>query len=269
MKRGFTLIELLVVIVIIAILASGVFMMSRAGGDRAAIAKTTTKIQAIAGLLEVYKAQYGTYPRVRSGIITGGIKVRTPSGSLRNINSGDYCFNVDFSFIADLGDTNLNEGSEASFGLMSYFVPRVSIMESEMPEDSDMRPFYEEQLSSPSTNLWKMEYPGGWAVTGREKWTSWKEEESADPALQAVYREFRRLVADGVIMAGGSIDPETELHTYSAGARDDFTEYGRSLIYRMDGEFCEVFSLGPDGIACTDDDITTRGVGPAWTEEED
>ncbi|MEG1480408.1 MAG: prepilin-type N-terminal cleavage/methylation domain-containing protein, partial [Kiritimatiellia bacterium] len=40
MKRGFTLIELLVVIVIIGILVSGVFMMMRAGGDKAGIAQT-------------------------------------------------------------------------------------------------------------------------------------------------------------------------------------------------------------------------------------
>ena len=66
-KRGFTLIELLVVITIIAVLAG--LVANVAGGARAGAArkKAQGQVKAIEEGLEMYKVEYGAYPRPVGG----------------------------------------------------------------------------------------------------------------------------------------------------------------------------------------------------------
>ncbi|MEG1787915.1 MAG: prepilin-type N-terminal cleavage/methylation domain-containing protein [Kiritimatiellia bacterium] len=237
MKRGFTLIELLVVIVIIGILVSGVFMMMRAGGDKAGIAQTVTKVHAIATLLEEYKAQYGNYP-----IVTD--------------RDGNGCAKLEFSFLCDPG-SDATGSSPVVFGLFSHFIPRATTIDQEA-EDS-MRGYYERQFSNPEKgSIWESEYTAG---SSMEKIARG---EAADPRLALVNRAFRRLKKDGVVSAGSSVNIETGRETYHATASDS---WGRALMYRMDGSNGEIVSYGPDGKYGTSDDITSAGMGN--DEDED
>ncbi len=61
-KRGFTLIELMVVILIIAILATLATMAGSAAIRAAKQARIKTELDNIAGQIEVYKSEYGSYP---------------------------------------------------------------------------------------------------------------------------------------------------------------------------------------------------------------
>ncbi len=256
-KQGFTLVELLVVIVVIAILASGLFMMTRAGGDKAGIAQTTTRVHAVAGLLEVYKAQYGAYPRVLTGV-----------------DSNTGVASITFSFVCDPGDDDsvmdentstggLSDSNKITFGLFSHFVPRATLIRNEASEA--MKSYYEGKMRNPTSNsVWEYEYRGGTAM-GLDL-AGIANVESSDFALQAVYREFRRLQADGIVYASSTVDLDTQKETFSAGAVD---AWGRTLYYRMEGNVGEVFSAGPDGKAGTADDITSRGTGKAWDDDED
>ena len=63
-RAGFTLIEILAVVVIMALLAGGVFMLMGVGDTRSKIAETNAQIQALSSLLEEYKNEYGDYPTV-------------------------------------------------------------------------------------------------------------------------------------------------------------------------------------------------------------
>ncbi len=61
-KRGFTLIELMVVILIIAILATLATMAGSSAIRAAKQARIKTELDNIAGQIEVYKSEYGSYP---------------------------------------------------------------------------------------------------------------------------------------------------------------------------------------------------------------
>lgn len=64
-KLGFTLIEMLVVIVIIGILAGIVFKMFSMVSRRGEVAQALQEMQAIAGALTEFYAEYGQYPPVK------------------------------------------------------------------------------------------------------------------------------------------------------------------------------------------------------------
>lgn len=246
-RAGFTLVELLVVVVIIGILASGVFLMMRAGGDRAGIAKTTAKVHAIASLLETYKAAYGSYPQVMTGVSDDGVAT------------------VAFSFVCDPGgddsvmdDDNtggggLADSNKITFGLFSHFMPRATTIQANAGDT--MRPYYESKIRNPDAgSVWEIEYRGGTANSLRML----AGEEGADPYLSEVYREFRRLEADGLVSAGPVIYPDTGKEVFVATASD---AWDRSLYYRMDGGVGEILSAGPDGVVGTADDISSAGAG--------
>lgn len=251
-RAGFTLVELLVVVVIIAILASGVFLMMRAGGDRAGIAKTTAKVHAVASLLEAYKAAYGSYPQVMTGVGDDGVA------------------SVTFSFVCDPGsddsvmDPNTGGGSlgdanKITFGLFSHFMPRATTINANAGDR--MRPYYESKIRTPdSGSVWEIEYRGG--TQGNLRMLA--AEEGADPYLSEVYREFRRLQADGLVSAGPVIYPDTGKEVFVATASD---AWDRSLYYRMDGSVGEILSAGPDGVVGTDDDISSAGAGGSDDDE--
>jgi general secretion pathway protein G len=63
-KRAFTLIELLTVIAIIAILAAITFGVVKGVNERAAIGQAKGELASLSQALELYKMQYGDYPRV-------------------------------------------------------------------------------------------------------------------------------------------------------------------------------------------------------------
>lgn len=247
LRKGFTLIELLVVVVIIAILASGVFLMMRAGGDRSGIAKTTAKVHAIASMLESYKAAYGRYPRVRTGVSEDGVS------------------SVAFSFVCDPGgddtvmaddntdDGGLSDSNKITFGLFSHFMPRAKLID--VNARDSMRSYYEGCIRNPKEgSVWEVEYRGG--TSGNLSMLA--SEENANPNLNEVYREFRRLAADGLVSAGPVIYPDTGKEVYLATASD---AWGRTLYYRQDGGVGEIISAGPDGVVGTADDISSAGAG--------
>ncbi len=66
-RRGFTMIELLVVISIVAVLAGLVAMVATGASAQSKRRKATVQIKAIEEALEVYKNEYGNYPRPTGG----------------------------------------------------------------------------------------------------------------------------------------------------------------------------------------------------------
>ena len=66
--HGFTLIELLVVIIIIAILAAAVIPRVLGRTDDAKIAKATSDVSTIDGLLDHYRLDNGSYPTTDQGL---------------------------------------------------------------------------------------------------------------------------------------------------------------------------------------------------------
>ena len=134
-RKGFTLIEVLAVIVIMAILAGGVFMMLGAGNDQANIAKTTAQIHAIASLLEDYRNCYGTYPRVTNADADG----YAPLNFTFKIEDGGTC--------EECGNQRGKDG--VAFGLCSHFIPRASKMY-DKAADTNMAGHYEDCFSDPA-----------------------------------------------------------------------------------------------------------------------
>ena len=126
-RRGFTLVELLAVIVIIGILSAGVFMLVRMASDKAAIAKTTAQVHAIASLVEEYRNLYGHYPRV--------VENDSPEGY----------YPLSFSFKVRDGGSCKNCGNKPSddgvtFGLCASFVPIAVMKPSSTRSASSKRP---------------------------------------------------------------------------------------------------------------------------------
>ena len=69
-NSGFTLIELLVVIVIIGLLTGILLVNYNSVRQRGRDAKRKSDLQQVASALEIYKADYGSYPIGSGGVIT-------------------------------------------------------------------------------------------------------------------------------------------------------------------------------------------------------
>lgn len=246
-RAGFTLIELLVVIVIIGILAAGLFRMIRAARDKAAIAETTAQIHAIATLLEEYKAIYGDYPVVS------------------DTDSDGYA-PLDFRFVSESGSpgckycgfktvTNSNNADEIQFGLCSHFVPRATVI-SEAVSD-ELLSHYKEMYRNPAADTpWATEIRG--LKNASDALGATAANEAADNNLQQIYRTWRRLQKDGLVESGETVCVECGAQRYTAGAKKDAWEH--DLKYRNDGGAGEIISAGPDGAFGTADDITASGI---------
>ena len=282
-RGGFTLVELLVVIVVIGILAAGVFRMMNAANTKSAIAKTTSQVHALASLLEEYKAIYGEYPIVsaqytyndepigyaalefrfvteegddahpKSG---NGIIQKIPSGLTFKIKDGSSTRTVVPNFARGKGD-------EITFGLCSHFVPRATIINEEASSDL-VSSYYATQYKSPvSGSPYELEMKG---INNNNALQLTIVKEKADPHLQQIYRSFRRLVNSGLAYAGTTMNIDTGSARYSAGANND--AWGRALVYRNDGGAGEIVSAGPDGVFGTADDITSGGSGVDEADED-
>lgn len=253
-RAGFTLIELLVVIVIIGILAGGLFMMVGASRNKSAIAETTAQIHAIATLLEEYKAIYGDYPVVS------------------DTDSNGYAA-LDFHFVTESGTpgckycgfkavTNSNTGDEIRFGLCSHFVPRATVISGAVSDE--LEGHYKEMYRNPAADTpWATEIRG--LKNASDALGATAANEAADTNLQQIYRSWKRLAKDGLVKSGETICVECGAKRYTAGAKND--AWDRALRYRNNGGAGEVVSAGPDGKFGTADDITASGA--AVDDDED
>ena len=248
-KRGFTLIELLLVVVIIGILSGSLFMMVRAGRDKAAIAKTTAQIHAIATLLEEYKAIYGDYPVVQGTDSKG----YAPVNYHFVISEGTPgCKSCGFKAVTN---SDGNRGDEMQFGLCSHFVPRATTVLSSVADDS-LKSHYKTMFKTPASNTpWETEIRG--LKNASDALSATASLEQADLNLQQIYRVWRRLQKEGMVIEGATICVDCAAQRYSAGTRED--AWNRALKYRVSGGAGEVVSAGPDGKFGTADDISAAG----------
>ncbi len=283
MKRdGFTLIEIMVTMVLIGILSSGVFMMMRSARKQAAIAQTTTQVQGLAGLLEMYKNQYGNYPRVTASyldnndepigysclefhFISGeGDDVRLNAGDCKLTKAGSgLTFKIkDGTSTRTVKNAGYTRGDpdEMTFGLASHLLPRATIIAGATWADQNVYDYYRAQFNSPNEDT-----PYGLenVLTGNCKALNVMQvQENLDTRL---YDEWRRLEKDGIVYAQANQDPDTGTERYSAGAKND--AWGTPLVYRNEGGAGEIVSAGADKIFGTADDITSGG--GAVDEEDD
>lgn len=247
-RGGFTLVELLAVIVIIGILAAGIFMLVRTASSRAATAKTTAQVHAIASLLEEYKNIYGNYPVVS------------------NADDDGYA-SLNFTFKASDGGScsqcgNKPSNDNVAFGLCSHFVPRAETIYG-ATHGGNMEDHYDDCFADPSgqdNEVWEKEF----GKRSHGDLTDARESEVADTNLQQIYRAWKRLQADNLVKAGVTVCPYCSTQTYSAGAESD--AWGNSLKYHVTGGAGEIVSAGPDGSFGTGDDITSGGA--AVTDED-
>ena len=251
-RAGFTLVELLAVIVIIGILAAGIFMLVRTASSRAAIAKTTAQVHAIASLVEEYKNLYGHYPVAIDADAAGYCEV-------------NYTFKVeDGGSCSQCGNQTSNGG--VLFGLCSNFIPVASRME-ETTRGTNMRDrlaasFKQEAGSQEDEDIWEKKFGANRNADMFETVRN----EKADQNLQALYRSYRRLHADGMVTDEVFLlCPYCGTQKYIGGVNGD--AWGNALKYRVTGGAGEIVSAGPDGAFGTGDDISSGGA--AVNEDED
>jgi len=106
--RGFTIVELLIVIVVIGILAAITIVSFNGVTARATFTRTVSDLKNTTQILELYKAQYGTYPTTssswsfqgtnasagaRNGYISGLVPEFTASLPINTDTSGEYVYN--------------------------------------------------------------------------------------------------------------------------------------------------------------------------------
>lgn len=253
-KRGFTLVELLVVIVIIGILAGGIFMMTRSANTKSAEAKTISQVHAIATLLNEYKAIYGEYPMVT--------------------DSDDEGYSsLNFTFLVNSASCNIckaervqySEGSRCendgvAFGLCSHFIPRATTIATST-SGTNMEDYYKSQFKKPSKeSVWEKELRGMRDNTLDRT----RAYEAVDINLQQIHRSWRRLKNQGLVFEQVFGCDHCDVARYSAGAEAD--GWGHALKYRNEGGAGEIVSAGPDGKFGTADDIVSGG---AAVDEDD
>ncbi|HIV08488.1 MAG TPA: prepilin-type N-terminal cleavage/methylation domain-containing protein [Candidatus Spyradenecus faecavium] len=244
-KGGFTLIEILAVVVIMAILAGGVFMMMGAGDSKSKIAETNAQIQALSSLLEEYKNQYGEYPLVT------------------NVDDQGYAA-LNFTFKVEDGGScnecgNQPSSDKIAFGLASRFIPTATTIYQKCA-NTNMESHYKRCYSDPSgqdSEAWEREL----GASGAD-WQDIMGREAGDSNLDQINRSWRRLEKEGLLYSGVSACPYCNTRTYSAGASND--AWDRGLKYNTATK--AIVSAGPDGKFGTDDDISGSGTG---TEDED
>lgn len=246
---GFTMIELLVVIVIIGILATALFRLMGSANTKAAVAKTTAQVHAIASLVEEYNALYGNYPLVT------------------NANADGYC-PLNFNFKAHDGGgcsqcKNKTSEDYIQFGLCSHFIPRATTIYNYTHGDN-MEDHYDARFRDPSSDdVWEKELGGKNVGNSMDRARGY---EAADPSMQQIYRSWRRLARDKMVSEGVTTCEFCGTTHYTAGAGGD--AWGRGLMYRNDGGAGEIVSAGPDGKFGTGDDIVSAGAA-ADDDDED
>lgn len=266
-RRGFTLVELLAVIVIIGILSAGVFMLVRMASDKAAIAKTTAQVHAVASLVEEYRNLYGHYPRVVEDDCSPSAHCTSHHIQRSNSETPGY-YPLDFTFKVRDGGSCKNCGNKPSddgvtFGLCASFVPIATVMYN-ATEGSDMQNRFENAFKNPASqenDSWRKMFGEN---NLNNDITKMLESEAADQNLQALYRSWRRLQQDGMVSGnsgqgayGTCVYCQTTTCSFNAEAND---AWGKSLHYHMVGGAGEIVSAGPDGTFGTADDITSGGV---------
>ena len=255
LKRGFTLVELLVVIVIIGILAGGIFMMTRSANTKSAEAKTISQVHAIATLLNEYKAIYGEYPLVTDADDEGYASLNFTF--LVNSASCNVCGAERVQYSE--GSACANDG--VAFGLVSHFIPRATTIASSTA-GTNMEDYYKSQFKKPSKNsVWSKELRGTRDGNTLDKTRAY---EAVDLNLQQIHRSWRRLKNQGLVFENIFGCEQCDVARYSAGAEAD--GWGRGLKYRNEGGAGEIVSAGPDGRFGTADDIVSGG---AAVDEED
>jgi prepilin-type N-terminal cleavage/methylation domain-containing protein len=261
-KRGFTLIELLVVIVIIGILAGGIFMMTRSANTKSAEAKTIAQVHAIATLLNEYKAIYGDYPLVTDADAEGYSSLNFTF--LVNSASCDVCGAEMVRY--NQGDACANDG--VAFGLCSHFIPRATTIRTST-SGTNMADYYESQYKEPSKgSVWEKELSTAYKDTycgASGLLSTLSAQEARDLNLQQIYRSWRRLKNQGMVFETVFGCEECDVARYSAGAEAD--GWGRGLRYRNEGGAGEIVSAGADGQFGTADDIVSGG--SAVDEDDD
>ena len=244
-KRGFTLVEVLAVVVIMAILAAGVFMMMGAGDTKSKIAETNAQIQALTSLLEDYRNLHGDYPYVTS------------------VDKDGYA-NLNFTFKVQDGDSctecgNAPGSDQAAFGLAARFVPPATTIYN-MTANTNMASHYESCYSNPgsqSSEVWEREL-GSKGDTLQNVMMN----EASDSNLDRINRAWRRLENQKLVYSGVSHCTFCQAEVYSAGVNKD--AWDQALKYNTGTK--AIVSAGPDGKFGTDDDISGAGTG---TEDED
>ncbi len=281
-RAGFTLIELMVTMVLIGILSGGVFMMMRTSRKQAAVAKTTTQVHALAGMLEKYKNIYGSYPKVSAKYLDGNddpigyscLEFHFVSREGDDIHLGSNSSVIDNSGtgltfkIKDGSSTKTvrnarrgrGRGDEMTFGLCSHFLPRANTILDNTGEDSSEYDYYEKQFEN--TNNAGTPYGNENMKGGSGNFNKMLVSERLDTTL---YDEWRRLAKEGIVKAGNAPNIETGSARYTAGADND--AWGTPLVYRDEGGSGEIVSAGPDKVFGTADDITSGG--GAVDEEDD
>lgn len=253
--RGFTLVELLVVIVIIGILAGGIFMMTRSANTKSAEAKTISQVHAIATLLNEYKAIYGDYPLVTDSDDEGYSSLNFTF--VMNSASCDVCGSerVQYSQGQDC------KADGVAFGLCSHFIPRATTIYSHT-RGTNMEDYYERQFKRPSDDsVWEKELRGTREGNTLDATRAY---EAVDINLQQINRSWRRLKNQGLVFETVFGCEQCDVARYSAGAEAD--GWGQALRYRNEGGAGEIVSAGPDGKFGTADDIVSGG---AAVEEDD
>lgn len=244
-RAGFTLIEIMAVVVIMAILAGGVFMMMGAGDAKAKIAETNAQIQALSSLLEDYKNEYGEYPLVTNADDKGYASLNFTF----KVEDGDAC--------KECGNKPGSDG--VAFGLVSKFFPVATTIYQKCA-NTNMESHYEQCYRNPSgqdSEAWERELGSQGA-----DWQDVMGREAGDSSLDQLNRKWRRLEQDGTVIAGVSQCTFCRTQNYSAGAKND--AWGHALKYNTATH--AIVSAGPDGSFGTDDDISGVGTG---TEDED
>ncbi len=281
-KAGFTLIELMVTMVLIGILSGGVFMMMRSSRKQAAVAKTTTQVHALAGMLEKYKNIYGNYPKVSAKYLDSSddpigyscLEFHFVSGEGADVTLGNNASEIDntgtgLTFkIKDGSSTRTvsnarrgrGRGDEMTFGLCSHFLPRANTILNATGDGSSEYDYYRSQFEN--TNNSGTPYGNENMKGGNGVFDKMLVSERLDTKL---YDEWRRLVKEGVVYAQDEVNIETGSSRYTAGAHND--AWGTPLAYRDEGGAGEIVSAGPDKIFGTADDITSGG--GAVDEEDD
>src|SRR5262245_7751446 len=86
-NRGFTLIELMVVILIIAILATLATMAGSAAIRSAKQTHIKLELDNMAGQIDQYKADYGSYPPLTTPLLKSHLQQKFPRALARDLNT--------------------------------------------------------------------------------------------------------------------------------------------------------------------------------------